>query len=141
MTKIILISHGDLSKAMVKSAQMITGESINLSFYGLYPGQHPSEMISKIKNEAIDNKENDFIVIADILGGSVFNAAMELLELKNVKILSGMNLSLVIDLILGSGISDKELNEKINNAQEGIKLFSNATNINSDKEENEFFQN
>jgi fructoselysine and glucoselysine-specific PTS system IIA component len=139
--KIILISHGDLSKGMARSAQMIAGENANLSYYGLYPGQHPSEIIMMIKNEAINYKENDFIVIADILGGSVCNAAMELLELKNVKLLSGMNLSLVIEVLLEPSISDKKLNETISNAKEGIKLFSSPENIKSNEEENEFFQN
>ena len=139
MTKIILISHGDLSKAMAKSAQMITGEKDNLFYYGLYPGEHPSEMINKIKNEAENNKENDFIIIADICGGSVCNAAMELVELKNVKVLSGMNLALVIDIILETYTSDNELHKKINNAKDGIKLFSNAENIKQIQDKNEFF--
>lgn len=139
MTKIILISHGGLSKAMAKSAQMITGERDNLFYYGLYPGEHPSEMINKIKNEVKNNREDNFIIIADICGGSVCNAAMELIELKNVKLLSGMNLALVIDVILGKDTSDGELNRKINNAKEGIKLFSNAENMKYTKDKNDFF--
>lgn len=139
MTKIILISHGDLAKGMAQSAQLVTGKNSDLTYYGLYPGEHPSEMINKIKIEAINNKENDFIVIADIIGGSVFNSALELLEIKNVKLLSGMNLSLVIDLILSSGNSDKELKEKIIKAQSDIKLFSDIENIKQYIKENEFF--
>lgn len=141
MTKIILISHGDLAKGMAHSAEMITGKNSNLSYYGFYPGEHPSDMISKIKTEAIDNKENYFIVISDIFGGSVFNKAIELLELENVKLLSGMNLSLVIDLLLSSELSDKELKENINKAQKDIKLFSDIEIIKKYKEENEFFKN
>lgn len=139
VTKIILISHGDLSKAMAKSAQMITGERENLFYYGLYPGEHPSEMVNRIKNEAKNNKEDKFIVIADICGGSVCNAAMELVELRNVKLLSGMNLSLIIDLLLENDLSDKVLNEKINNAKEGIKLFSSPEYIKQFQDKNEFF--
>lgn len=139
MTKIILISHGDLSKAMVKSAQMITGERENLFYYGLYPGEHPYEMINRIKNEAKNNKKDKFIVIADICGGSVCNAAMELVELRNVKLLSGMNLTLIIDVILENDLSDKVLNEKINNAKEGIKLFSSPEYIKQFQDKNEFF--
>lgn len=139
VTKIILISHGDLSKAMVKSAQMITGERENLFYYGLYPGEHPYEMINRIKNEAKNNKKDKFIVIADICGGSVCNAAMELVELRNVKLLSGMNLTLIIDVILENDLSDKVLNEKINNAKEGIKLFSSPEYIKQFQDKNEFF--
>lgn len=139
MTKIILISHGDLSKAMAKSAQMITGERTNLFYYGLYPGEHPSEMINRIKNQVKNNREDNFIIIADICGGSVCNAAIELIELKNVKLLSGMNLALVIDVILETETSDEELNEKINNAKDGIKLFSNAEDIKHSHDRSEFF--
>lgn len=139
MTKIILISHGDLAKGMAQSAQMITGKKTNLSYYGLYPGEHPSEMINIIKNEALSSQENNYIVVADILGCSVFNAAMELINLENVKVISGMNLSLIIHLLLSSEISDEKLNEKINNAQNGIKLFSSTIVIKQNYEENEFF--
>ncbi|OOM82261.1 PTS system mannose-specific EIIAB component [Clostridium puniceum] len=139
MTKIILISHGELSEAMAKSAQMITGERSNLFYYGLYPGQHPSEIINNIKNEAKNNEGNDFIVIADIFGGSVCNAAMELVEFSNIKLISGMNLSLVIEVLLEMDTSDEELNEKINNAKDGIKLFSNTENIKQIQDKNDFF--
>ncbi|NOW05183.1 hypothetical protein [Clostridium beijerinckii] len=139
MTKIILISHGDLAKGMAQSAQMITGKKTNLSYYGLYPGEHPSEMINTIKNEAISSQENNYIVVADILGCSVCNAAMELINLENVKVISGMNLSLIINLLLSSEISDEILNEKITNAQNGIKLFSSIIVIKQNDDENEFF--
>jgi len=141
MTKIILVSHGDLAKGMAQSAQMITGKNDNLSYYGFYPGEHPSEMISEIRNKVINNEEDNFIVIADILGGSVFNTAMELLELENVKILSGMNLSLIVDLLLSTKISDKDLEEKVSKAKADIKLFSNIEVIKKYEDENEFFKN
>lgn len=141
MTKIILVSHGDLAKGMAQSAQMITGKNTNLSYYGFYPGQHPSEMISEIRDKVINNEEDSYIVIADIFGGSVFNNAMELLELKNVKVLSGMNLSLIVDLLLSIKISDKDLGEKISKAKDDIKLFSNIENIKKYEDENEFFKN
>lgn len=139
MTKIILISHGDLSKGMAQAAQMIIGKKTNLSYYGLYPGEHPSEIISMIKNKAISSKESNYIVVADIVGCSVCNAAMELLNLENVKVISGMNLSLIINLLLSSEISDEILNEKITNAQNGIKLFSSTIVIKENNDENEFF--
>lgn len=141
MTKIILISHGDLAKGMAQSAQMITGKNSNLSYYGFHPGQHPSEMISNIKTEAINNKENYFIVIADIFGGSVFNAAMELLELENVKVLSGMNLSLIIELLLSTEVSDKDLEEKVSKAKDDIRVFSSIETIKKYEGESEFFLN
>lgn len=141
MTKIILVSHGDLAKGMAQSAQMITGKNDNLYYYGFYPGQHPSEMISEIRTKVISNEEDDFIVVADIFGGSVFNTAMELLELKNVKVLSGMNLSLIVELLLSTEISNKDLEEKVIKAKADIKLFSNIEIIKKYEDENEFFKN
>lgn len=141
MTKIILVSHGDLAKGMAQSAQMITGTNANLSYYGFYPGQHPSEMINEIRNKVINNEKDNFIVIADIFGGSVFNTAIELLELKNVKVLSGMNLSLIVNLLLSTKIADKDLEEKIIKAKADIKLFSNIETIKEYEDENEFFKN
>ena len=38
--KIILVSHGKLSKGMAHSVQMISGENEALSYYGMMPGEH-----------------------------------------------------------------------------------------------------
>lgn len=140
MVKVILISHGKLSEGMLSSVRMITGIDSNVKYYGLYPGNHPNEIIKEIEEEVENNQQNTYIIAADIFGGSVCNAAMELVRFKNVKLISGMNLSLVIELVLsGDDVSDEELNEKINNAKDGMKLFSNSSESITSNNDNDFF--
>jgi mannose/fructose-specific phosphotransferase system component IIA len=139
-TRIILISHGDLAKGMAHSAQMIAGATPDLFYYGLQPGEHPSQITKKIKNEIVTNPEYRFIIIVDIFGGSVCNQGMELLEFENVRLLSGMNLSLVIELLVSADmISDEDLKEKVSNAQRGIKMFSKSILAEQSEIEKEFF--
>lgn len=138
--RVILISHGELSKGMANSAQMIMGQKPNLSYYGVYPDQHPCNIIKEIKDEILKNKNEQFIIIADIFGGSAWNAAIELIELQNVKLLCGMNLPLIIGIVLhGEAMSDDELQEEIINGQNGIKLFSKKLLKKQAKDEDDFF--
>lgn len=136
---IILISHGELSQGMANSAQMIVGKNENVSYYGLYPGGHPVEIINEIREKVEANVDELYIVVADLFGGSVCNGAMELLKFDNVRLLSGMNLPLVIDLLASiDTISDDEILEKIKMAQDGIRFISN-TSLENGKQDNEFF--
>lgn len=139
-TRIILISHGDLAKGMAHSAQMIAGANSDLLYYGLQPGEHPSQITNKIKSQIVANAEYQFIIVVDIFGGSVCNQGMELLEFENVRLLSGMNLSLIIELLISADmISDEDLKEKVSNAQRGIKMLSKTILAEQSEIEKEFF--
>lgn len=100
MTKLILASHGKLSEGMAYSAQMIAGESENLSWYGLMPGGSVDEdIIGKIRAQVEAEPENTFLVLSDLDSGSVCNASYTLQSEPNVLLATGMNLSLVVDLL------------------------------------------
>lgn len=138
-TNIILISHGELSKGMANSAQMIVGKNENISYYGLYPGGHPLEIIKQIKERVKRNSKDLYLIVADLFGGSMCNAAMELLEYDNVRLISGMNLALVIELLSGSNsLSNGEIIEKVKMAREGIK-FIEKESLEKKDEDNKFF--
>lgn len=134
-TKILLVSHGDLAKGMAHSAQMIAGVQQNLFFYGMQPGEHPSQIFEKIRKEIQEDTACRYIILVDVFGGSVCNHAMELLNCKNVHLISGMNLSLVVELmVMADFLEDEELKDKIETAKQGIKVVSLDAKVLDDKE-------
>ena len=61
-----MVSHGELSKGMMNSVQMIVGQNEELFSYSLMPGKHYAEIVESIENEVKENKDTQFIIIADL---------------------------------------------------------------------------
>ena len=117
--KIILVSHGKLSAGMLHSVQMIVGENPDVSCMGMLPGEHYQPMVDEVERQLKENPDTQYIVVADLLGGSVCNGMTTLTGYPNIKLIAGMNMGLVISLILSPGaLSDEEIDAKILEAKD-----------------------
>ncbi len=122
--KIILVSHGKLAKGMKDTVEMIAGQQENLEAYEAYEnGTSDDSFINDLKNSLVSSKNDDVIIVTDVLGGSVNNEATQLLkDHPNLTILTGMNLPLIITLVttVNSGISDEKVSEAIDEGKKGV---------------------
>lgn len=117
--KIILVSHGKLSAGMLHSVQMIVGDNPDISCMGMMPGEHYQPMVDEVERQLKENPDIQYLVVADLLGGSVCNGMTALTGYPNMKLIAGMNMGLVINLLLAPGaLSDEEIDAKINEAKE-----------------------
>jgi fructoselysine and glucoselysine-specific PTS system IIA component len=119
--KIILASHGELAKGMKQSVELIAGEQENLDAMCAYTENdyNLQLQVSKLMEEETD----ELIVITDIFGGSVNNEFMRYLGRKNLSLIAGMNMALVIELLtkIGSVKTVKNAIEMaINSSKEAI---------------------
>ena len=134
MNKVILASHGKLSEGMYDSVKMIIGNVDHLSFYGLKEGQDNNEIAKAIESFILERREDTYIIVCDLLGGSVSNAVSRLSVLDNVYVINGMNMGLVISLLLENGKLDEErINELIDESKTGINLVSLSFNSSEDE--------
>ena len=118
MAKIILASHGGLSKGMKDSVSMIVGDlAKDIETYSLLPGENPEDFYQEVFNEAKESEEQ-FLILCDIKGGSVHTA------------LSGMNMGLVLDAVM-KGLNGKlelaEANDLIEAAKDGMTVMNGIT--------------
>ena len=112
--KMILVSHGKLAEGMLHSVQMIVGENSDLSAMGMLPGEHYQPMVDTIEQELINHPDTQYLVVADLLGGSVCNGMTMLTGYPNMKLVAGMNMGLVIALLLSPGaLSDEAIDDAI----------------------------
>ena len=122
--KIILVSHGKLAKGMKDTVEMIAGQQENLEAYEAYEnGTSDDSFINDLKNSLTLSKNDDVVIVTDVLGGSVNNEATQLLkDYPNLTILTGMNLPLIITLVttVNSGISDEKVSEAIDQGKKGV---------------------
>ena len=70
----------------------------------------------------IDHPDQQFLVMGDMYGASVVNAMISLVNYPNGVLLSGVNLSLALQVLLDGSemISDESIDEMIKEAQKGI---------------------
>ncbi len=135
--KVILASHGELSRGMMHSVQMIVGQNEDLSCMGMMPGEHYQPMVDKVREMAEQNPQTQFIVITDLFGGSVCNGMTMLAGYPNVKVLTGMNMGLVINVLLTPGaLTEEQLAEIIGESREALL---EVQPVQPDEGEDEFF--
>lgn len=120
MLGIVLISHGGMAEGMMDSAKMFFGELEQVTACGLQPADSPEEFDGRLQAaiEKVDSGEG-VIVLADLLGGTPANRSAYKAS-KNVQIITGMNLTMLLELLglrLSGEISVESL---IETGQNGI---------------------
>ena len=116
MAKIILASHGGLSKGMLDTVKMIIGDMADgIETYSLLPGANADDFAGELKAK-IDADTEEYILVCDVLGGSVCNALVQL----TVSVLAVMNLPLVIELAVANRMGDVDLETVLQTGRDGI---------------------
>jgi PTS system mannose-specific IIB component len=102
MKDIILISHGDLAQGMKQSLEMMIGVQKNIHVVSLRPGCDSGQFEKELVACMGACEADEIIIIADMLGGTPANVATKRYH-KNecVRIFAGMNLTLLIELVVG----------------------------------------
>lgn len=106
---IIFMSHGKMAEETLKSAQMIIGETTQTYVVSMEAEDGLSGTTEKLDRclEEI-GLDKEVLIIADLRGGTPCNVAMmKMKEYPKLKVISGLNLSLVIEAIM-SPIEDME---------------------------------
>ncbi|WP_334332204.1 PTS sugar transporter subunit IIA [Companilactobacillus sp. HBUAS59544] len=117
--QVILISHNKLAEGILSAAKMIAGDQIEAKAYGLMPGENPQDKVKQIEKEL--DPEAHTLILADLFGGSMANAAIPLSVKDNVRLITGLNLALALQVILEHPWSDAEIEKTIGRAQENIQ--------------------
>lgn len=99
MKQFILASHGRFAEGIYDSLCMIMGKQSNISIISAYvdPQVDLKEQIKIILDRLDSNDE--VIVITDIFGGSINNEFMNLIEERDIHLVCGLNLPLLIELL------------------------------------------
>lgn len=124
MRKIVLASHGDFATGLLSSVKMIVGELANgVASYGLYPGESAIDFSKLLENEIERNQNTEYVIITDLYGASVCSAMLSLCKYKNVIVISGLNINLVLELLLSykEPLTDSSIEELIEKSRKGIK--------------------
>lgn len=124
---VILVSHGIFCHELKKSTEMIMGPQDIIHSVALLPEDGPEEFRAKLEAE-IEGLDN-FVILADLMGGTPCNVASRLLmEGRQFDLYAGMNMPMVIAFLNNAwvGSNDNLAEKAIENIQHvNAILFSN----------------
>lgn len=123
--EILIVAHGRLSEGMVSALDIIVGVDEKITFINAFTDEIPIKV--KI-DEYLESREN-VLVFTDILSGSVNQAVLQHIYTKKLKIVTGMNLPLVLELVLmnkAGDISEDLIRSSIKSSQLQIAYVNDA---------------
>ena len=125
MIGVLLLSHGLMAEGMLDSCKLFFGEDIpSLKALCFKDGDEASvfrQDIEKSINELDDG--SGVVVLCDLFGGTPSNLCVQILtEAKNIKVITGMNLGVLIE-ILGARLSIENIDGL--NIEEILKVGQN----------------
>ncbi|HIX81744.1 hypothetical protein B5E92_10630 [Erysipelatoclostridium sp. An15] len=143
MTNIILFSHGQLAVGLADSCKLIIGEN-RFKVLNILLDQSIEQIEHNLDN-VIDgfSKEQPIVIVTDIPGGSTTQTAIKKIsQRKNVYVVTGMNLGLVMSLSFLSLSNDDEDNKNkirgvIEENRNGIYLVNDVMNLNDELSNND----
>ena len=131
MINVLILSHCELTKELIKTAEVIAGKQENLFYIdqdikneNLASLQEKiSEILKKINNE------KGTLILTDMLGGTPCNASVLLTKNYNIEVLTGVNLPMILSAIFASKTvqNAKDLADKV--LSDGKKSIVNAKQL------------
>lgn len=91
---IVIATHGKFGIELLKSVEMIIGKQNKVTACSYLEGMTLEKLSLEIEN-CVGN--NDTLVFVDILGGTPYNVAMKLSKEKNISLITGVNLAILIE--------------------------------------------
>lgn len=123
MLGIVLVSHGNLAKEMLSVTEHVVGKQVGIECVGINVEDDVELKRHEIleKTSMVDTGDG-VVVITDMFGGTPSNLALSIMEERNIEILSGMNLPMLVKLIR---MRDEKLEDAVVAAQEAGQRYIN----------------
>ncbi len=131
MINILILSHCELTKELIKTAEVIAGKQENLFYIDQdIKNENLASLQDKI-SEILKKINNDkgTLILTDMLGGTPCNASVLLTKNFNIEVLTGVNLPMILSAIFTSRTvqTAKELADKV--LADGKKSIVNAKQL------------
>lgn len=114
MLRVFLSSHAHLASGMKSSLEIFMASLPNLTVHDAYvtgETQTLSEHLDAFFNQV--SAGDEVLLLSDIYGGSVNTVMCSYLNRENVRLVTGVNLPFVMEVMSETSLSDERLNEII----------------------------
>lgn len=97
--RVVLVSHGEQSKGMLNSVQMLLGPQENMAAYSIYPEQTKESLVEQLRAEVEQYGAENIIFMTELKFGTPFNSVVELTRDFNVYHITGTNLATLMTVL------------------------------------------
>lgn len=119
--KVLIATHGMMASGVVNTLSLFT-DCNDIRYLNAYVDESDyTQQIVDFINQ-IDETETA-IIFTDIIGGSVNQKVVAMNHRKNVKIITGFNLALILEIIMSDATQDEQIEVIIEQAREQMKLI------------------
>ena len=129
MYKILLTTHGKLCCGMLETLKFFSEKTEHISVIPFYTHEEDFDEQKALDDYISQIREDDIVVIiTDICWGSVNQTVYtKVNDMKNVHLISGMNLPLMLELITMNEdeINEQTITRKVNDCQGSIVYMRN----------------
>lgn len=122
----VIITHGDLGKAIIDVADSILEQKSDIECFRFGWDEDGTIIEKKIRAYLNKNKDSGIIIFTDMFGGSPANLSLRF-NRKNIEIITGINLPGILKFLTykDKKISFKELSKIVRDgARDGISIIS-----------------
>lgn len=113
MTGIIVTGHGHFAGGIMSAVRLVAGDPQQIREVNFEPEEGITELKRRMIQAISQLESENVLLMADIMGGSPFNVASQLLVEgvgKNLKVVTGTNLAAVLQAVfLRGSVSFEEL--------------------------------
>ena len=137
MLKIFLSSHGHMASGIKSSLDILIGNTDKITVFDAHVDE-------KNVQDVLDNfyktvsEDDEVLLLSDLYGGSVNQVMFTYLNRPNTRLVSGVNLALVLELAIKETISDSELEELVETSRMMMKIVKIEA-LADDNDSDEFF--
>jgi len=135
MRKYVIATHGKMAEGIRSTLEIIVGPQENLICISGYTEECP-EPVAEMKKIVEENPQDDIVFMTDMLGGSINNNAVTLMEQERIHVVAGINLAAVISLVMSE--PDQDTAEAVREAVESSRemmVYCNEMEKEGDLEE------
>ena len=101
MVGLIIVGHSDFPRILVNSAEEILGHIEKLKVVPLYPQESKNNLRVKLRRAIKDLGYTDgILVLVDMFGGTPCNVSLSLQKTFHLKIITGLNLPMLLEAVL-----------------------------------------
>lgn len=127
MINILLVSHGKLAEGMYDTLGLFFGDLKDVDYLCLKPDQNPDSFKEEIAAKLAAFSSKKTIIISDIMGGTPFNQSAYFVS-KDVLVLSGLNLALLLDLMTKRE-GDIDVDSALNAGKESLTCLNKMMGV------------
>ena len=102
MTGLVVTGHGQYAQGVMSAIELVAGVAEQVQVVNFVKGEGIEELKSHMVQAIRDLESDDVLLMTDILGGSPFNVAVQLLAEpvgKNLKVVAGANMASVVQAV------------------------------------------